>query len=59
MELIDCDTYGRPTDILRQRTISVYEIYEADPELNSDWAVVIISILALILFIGIIFCLLL
>jgi hypothetical protein len=59
MELIDCDTYGRPTDILRQRTISVYEIDEADPELNSDWAVVIISILALILFIGIIFCLLL
>ena len=58
MELIDCDTYGRPSHILRQRTISVYEIDEADPELNSDWTVVIISILALILFIGIIFLLL-
>jgi hypothetical protein len=59
MELINCDTFGRPSDILRQRTISVYEIDgEADPELNSDWTVVIISILALILFIGIIFLLL-
>jgi hypothetical protein len=58
MELIESDSYGRPTDILRQRTISVYEIDE-DPELNSNWAVLIISILALVVFIGIILCLLL
>jgi hypothetical protein len=58
MELIPCDSYGRRSDILRER-ISVYEIDgEADPELNSDFTVVIISVLALILFIGIIFLLL-
>jgi hypothetical protein len=58
MELIECVSYGRPTDIIHQRTISVYEIDE-DPELNSNWAVLIISILALVVFIGIIVCLLL
>ena len=57
MELIPCESYGRPSDILRER-ISVYEIDEADPELNSDFTVVIISVLALILFIGVIFLLL-
>jgi hypothetical protein len=57
MELIPCESYGRPSDILRER-ISVYEVDEADPELNSDFTVVIISVLALILFIGVIFLLL-
>jgi hypothetical protein len=57
MELIPCEYNGRPSDILRER-ISVYEIDEADLELNSDFTVVIISILALILFIGVIFLLL-
>ena len=58
MELIECNSYGRPTDVIRQRTISVYEIDE-EPELNSNCAVLIISILALVVFIGIIVCLLL
>jgi hypothetical protein len=58
MELIPCESYGRPSDILRER-ISVYEIDgEANSELNSDFTVVIISVLALILFIGILFLLL-
>ena len=58
MELIESDSYGRPTDVICQRTISVYEIDE-EPELNSNYAVLIISILALVVFIGIIVCLLL
>lgn len=60
MELIESNEFGRPTDILRQRTISVYEIDE-DPEmhLNSDCTVILISILACVVFTGILICLLL
>lgn len=59
MELIECNSFGRPTDIIRQRTISVYEIDEEPEHLNSNCAVILISVLACVVFIGILVCLLL
>ena len=59
MELIECNSFGRPTDIIHQRTISVYEIDEEPEHLNSNCAIMLISVLALVVFIGILVCLLL
>jgi hypothetical protein len=57
MELIPCEYIGRPSDVLRERTATVYEIDNSEPEYNSDITVVIISVLAVILFVGIIYLL--
>ena len=57
MELIPCEYIGRPSDVLRERTTAVYEIDDSEPEFNSDITVVIISVLAVILFVGIIYLL--
>ena len=60
MEMITESEFGRPTDILRQRTVNVYEIEEnQDMHLNSDCTVILISILACVVFTGILICLLL
>ena len=59
MELIECNSFGRPTDIIRQRTISVYKIDEEPEHLNSNCTVILISVLACVVFIGILVCLLL